>query len=253
MKKVRRSFFCSSSVWLICLCLSCFCFLPINTYAASLDVSPVSLQLSTDNPLGVLSLKNTDDASVLIQIKQVKWSQKNGTDVYEKTDNLIVTPPVLSIPPKESKIVRIGSLAQINPGEEASYRLLLQEVPKRVLKKISGHGVRMVLHISLPVFIKPTNEIKKLSWRATTQNGQKTIVVNASNKGNVHVSVYKFKFYTSNQATPLLTKEVLTPILSHQTGKWVFDLPKPLVGQSVKMITTTDWGELIENLPLTSS
>lgn len=250
------------NVFRVCLSFLCalnFFLFSYNAFAASLGVSPLSLQLSSSAPIDNLKLNNLDKVSILIQIKKHQCTQKDGADVYASTDDIVVTPPVFSLASGSAQVIRVGLLKQASLNEEAVYRLMIQEVPKKVTKRSSSDAgiskanptIQMLLRIAIPVFVAPAREIKTLAYRALFK-GPQALQVSAINTGNVHVSVSDVALYIPGQSAPFFKKTISSYILPHQASTWIFNLPKPLASQSVKMVLTTNWGEEVENLSLKS-
>ena len=71
--------------------------------ASTFNISPIRAELEAAHKTEALTLTNADDSPVVVQIRVVSWSQKDGTEQLEDTRELLATPPVLQIPPTVSK------------------------------------------------------------------------------------------------------------------------------------------------------
>lgn len=153
--------------------LACFAVLvlALNLTAAAGEVaiSPLRVELDSQTRISVVELTNTGPEAVTMQAAPVSWQQDgSGADWYEPTDALITFPPMFSIAPGQTQVVRIA--AQMPPVEdrERAYRLFFTEIPQ--LPAEDGPAVlRMRLRISIPAFDIPmgkiTSELKLLrAW-----------------------------------------------------------------------------------------
>lgn len=223
-------------------------FFSLTSYAAALSVSPTGVSLDARETTGSVQLGNKGDKTVVVQISVVKWTQQNGKDVYTKTEDILVSPPILSVAPRDSQILRVGLVSPQNPIEEAAYRMFIKEVPKKVKR---SPGIHTILQLSLPVFVKPAKENSNLQW-AAHKTGQQNLSIRLVNSGNVHARIAKFALYQPSQAKPFFTKSVFNYVLPRQSATWNFKLAQPINSSSLKMLVTTDRGEISENVVLVS-
>ena len=82
------------------------------------------------------------------------WSQDGGADELVETQELLAVPPLVTIPPGERQIVRIGHLATPSPDLEKSFRVIVTELPPNAGGG-SGSALSMRLRLSIPVFVAP--------------------------------------------------------------------------------------------------
>lgn len=159
-----------------------------KAWAGSFQVGPVSATLSADHRIAALTVRNTGAAPATIQLQAMDWSQAGGKDVLAPTDDILATPPIFTVPAGGSQVIRVGSRSAPDAQTERAYRLLLREVPPA--PKPGFRGLRMVLEISLPVFIEPAAEIApELHWQATrTDAGQVKVEVRNTGAAHVHLS-----------------------------------------------------------------
>ena len=120
--------------------------------AGNFSVAPVRIELQGAQRTAVVTVHNNDDAPLLIQVSTLAWSQPEGDDKYEATHDLLATPPVFTLPAKGEQIVRVALRRDPDATRELDYRLLLAEVPQSTDKDFTG--LRVALHLSLPVFVK---------------------------------------------------------------------------------------------------
>ena len=97
----------------------------------------------------------------MIRAYALGWRQADGEDHYDETAAMIVSPPVFTIPPGGSQIVRVGPRAPARAAQP--YRLIIEEVPEAA----PGTGIRVALRLNLPLYIRmAAGAPADLSWSA---------------------------------------------------------------------------------------
>jgi len=186
---VSRSKICSSFAisvrWLPMLILL---LVTISPAYAAYEVDKVRLFLSLSKPVDTLKVSNPGgkDKPVSLQTRLMRWTQKNGQDVYEPSNDLIVSPPMMRIPPKRTQLLRVGWRAPTPIQTEKAYRLYMQDISP--FTPLSETGVRVKIKLGVPIFILPAAPIYRLNWKVDSLSG-KTLKMTANNVGNTHVQV----------------------------------------------------------------
>ena len=73
--------------------------------AGSFTVNPVQLNLSADRQETSLKMTNRDSTPVSVRIATYAWTQLDGRDVYSPTNDVIVWPPIFTIPAGRTQLV----------------------------------------------------------------------------------------------------------------------------------------------------
>ena len=131
--------------------------------AASLSLSPVGLDLLSNQKAASISLTNNGSQPVSLQVRIFKWSQIDGKDVLEPTRNVLASPPAATVPAGATYTIRVARVGPVPTGSE-SYRLFIDELPKAVDPRAAPQAVSMVLRTSLPVFFTPKEAVARLTW-----------------------------------------------------------------------------------------
>jgi fimbrial chaperone protein len=156
--------------------------------AADFSVSPMRLEMDRGARSGQIQVRNLDQQPVRFQVGGADWSQdENGNNIYADSQSLIWFPRALELGPGESRIIRVGVRAT-PASRELAYVVTLREVALDAPRAEQPRGaqVRVLLNVSVPVFVlpaKPTpgGAIESLSLRG----GKLDIVV--ANGGNRHL------------------------------------------------------------------
>jgi fimbrial chaperone protein len=174
----------------------------LSAHASTFSISPVRANLSQAHRTEALTLLNPEDAPVVVQVKIVSWSQKDGSERLDETREVLVTPPVLQIPANGQQIVRVALRRDPDPGEELSYRVIFEEVPQAAPKEFTG--LRVALRLSIPIFVAPAqgHAMAQVSWDSRwLPNGQLELA--ATNRGNMHCQIQDFEAKFAGSAMPL--------------------------------------------------
>ncbi|MFW1790433.1 molecular chaperone, partial [Acinetobacter pittii] len=100
-------------------------FLPSMLNAASIRLSPVSVEILSDQAASSISLYNQSNESADLQVRVFEWRQNAGQDQLISTDEIVVSPPFLKLQPSDSYNLRV---VRINPepvSGEKTYRIII--------------------------------------------------------------------------------------------------------------------------------
>ena len=151
--------------------------------AQSLQVSPISVDFAPGQRATTLSVTNTGAVRTALQLRPFAWGQPLGEDLLQPTADIAASPPIAEIEPGETQTFRLV-LRTAPKTHEASYRLLLDQLPAAA----SPGTVRVALRISVPVFAKTNSRSdRKLSWQVVLAQGSASLV--AENDGGEHVRI----------------------------------------------------------------
>jgi fimbrial chaperone protein len=230
-----------------------FIFYSIASFAFSVSISPILLELDSKHQITSFTVTNKADTKVTFQLSTMKWEQKKGTDITTNTNDLIITPPIITIPAGAEQIVRVGMRNPTPRSIEGTYRIILKQLPididSKDLKKSFTAGLRMILAFSVPLFITPVQEIKRIDWEIKKIPSHK-LRLKLTNKGNVHVTITKLLLQDASESVHF-SPEVVGRVLSGQSREWVLSLKKTLIGKGITIKATTDWNDKYRELNVT--
>jgi fimbrial chaperone protein len=160
-----------------------------SQYALSyaFGVSPIRVDLGPSARSGAISVSNDDQIPLSFQMKLVRWTQNDkGEDVYEDSKDLVYFPRLMSIEPKQKRVIRVGTQAPPGP-EELTYRLAIEEMTP-LEEGARGAAVAVRMRFAVPVFVAPlAPSIKTAVENLAVARGEVRFVV--ANTGNQHVRV----------------------------------------------------------------
>lgn len=159
-------------------------------FASHLGVSPVVVNLDRLNERAAVTVTNRGAEPVVMQAEAVQWKRDGAVDTDLPTADLLVNPSVFTMQPGQSQLVRIG-LRRAAPGaQEATYRIVLREVPQpaRPDEHRASGQVRVLVAMRVPVYLAPVNVVRALHWQAM-QASDGSVTASLRNDGNVHARV----------------------------------------------------------------
>ena len=170
--------------------------------ASTFNISPIRAELSHTHRTEALILTNEEDSPVVVQVRVVSWSQKDGAELLEDTREILATPPVLQIPAMSQQIVRVALRRLPDSAQELTYRIIFEEVPQAAPAEFVG--LRVALRLSIPIFVAPAQgkATADLAWASRwLPNGQLELA--ATNNGSGHLQITDFEALFPGSLMPL--------------------------------------------------
>ncbi|MBB3066507.1 fimbrial biogenesis chaperone [Limibacillus halophilus] len=131
-----------------------FCYAISLGNAASVMISPISLNIGSEKPATLLTLNNLGDSDIAIQVRIKRWVSGGFQDTLVDQSEIIASPPYVVIPAGGRQIVR---LVDTNRGQssdgEMPYRVLVDEIPRSGVGEGSAGNVSFQMRYSVPLFV----------------------------------------------------------------------------------------------------
>lgn len=212
------------------------------SYAGSFTVNPVRVTLSPGQRVAAITVSNHGAEASVIQLETSRWTQQDARDVLTPSNEILATPPIFTLAPGRSQIVRVGLRRAPQAQHELTYRLVLREVPP---PQPIAQGLRVALAISMPVFVVSTHpSFSNLAWRAI-RLADGRIQLQATNTGNAHVQIGALELSAAGSASPLVHQSVATYVLPGDTRGWTLKTSVGVdAGSILQLRATTDSGDL---------
>ncbi len=211
--------------------------------AQGLTVLPVSIQMAAGQMAATLTVRNEGDSETSLQVRPFVWSQPppHGSDELMPATELMASPPLATIAPGATQVVRL--VLRRPPGDrEASYRILLDQIPPPA----APGTVRIALRLSIPIFAEPpTRASPHLQWRLESHGGRLTLV--AVNDGRRHEKIRDIALGGGGGSYRI--ESGLSPyILPGATRRWQIDAagPPPAFGAIVRLTANTEAGAIVQ-------
>ncbi len=212
-------------------------------YAFDFEIDRIRIDLTMDEPVQGIRIKNNNDKMpVNLQVSPVSWKQENGQDIYAPTNDLIVAPTVMTIPPTRSQIMRIGWRAPAPIANEIAYRIYIQQLNAAALN--TRIGVQFKLSLGLPVFIKPAQPVYQFNWIVKRSGNGYSVTF--QNTGNVHIQITTIDLYDS--ANKLLGSYKLPYYVLAKQSAEVQVPTTSSAGGSVNIMASTDYKPIVSQV-----
>jgi fimbrial chaperone protein len=215
--------------------------------AQSLSVLPVNVFLQPGERAASLSLTNSGAKPTSIQVRAYDWSQKNDEDQLTPSQVVVVSPPLVTIAPGSTQVVRL-ILRQPPQGGEATYRIILDQIP--------GPGepgvIQMVLRLSIPVFAAPETKAAPKVQFHLEDDGDKLFLVGV-NTGQSHESIHDIVVTTSGGRKLEPQAKVSPYLLAGATRRWELGAQgyAPQPGESLELTAHGVAGAIDEQVAVT--
>lgn len=188
--------------------------------AASLQVAPTSVELQATESGEAVWLSNTGpDTPVRAQVRLFRWTQANGEDTLEPTQDLAISPPLVELAGGARQLVRVIRTGPPPTGAEASYRIIVDEVPDG--RAAEQTGLQFLLRYSIPVFVLPAGEAPvtyRLAPRLEHDGDAAALVV--ANHGGQHAQLADLAYVDANGRRHELLAGLVGYVLPGQTMRW---------------------------------
>jgi fimbrial chaperone protein len=216
-------------------------------HAGSFAVNPVRVSLSATQAVAAVTVENVGTEPTVVQLETSSWTQQNGADVLAATTEVLATPPILTIQPGASRIVRVGLRRPPDAQRELTYRLFLREIPP---PQPISQGLRVALLVSIPVFVVPPRlPAPEVRWRALrTQDGK--IRLQATNAGGSHIQLGQLDIETAD-GRKVSSRNMSEYVLPNNTRQWTVDATSlPPVGTLLSISSQADTGKVRSEIRL---
>ncbi|MBC7601693.1 MAG: molecular chaperone [Ramlibacter sp.] len=161
-------------------------FSSVPSIAGVFSVAPVRIFMGPRDRAVAVTIVNEAATALVLETQLSAWSQRpDGTDELTPTDELVLAPPIITIPAKTQQVVRLALLRALDPSKQLTYRLLLREVPEATAPGPQGVEIPVALAMNLPIFVSPPNARRTIAC-STVQRSVKGISVSCNNSGNAY-------------------------------------------------------------------
>jgi fimbrial chaperone protein len=156
-------------------------------HAAQFTITPVRIFMTPRDRAVAVTVVNEGDEEVVMQADLYTWKQNaDGSDDLQLTEDLILTPPILKLPPHGRQVVRLARLGPPPTGAQLTYRLIVREVPEA--RATSQLQLQVALAFSLPVFITPPGVKRNLDC-GLKRSAPDIVEVQCANTGTAYAQI----------------------------------------------------------------
>jgi fimbrial chaperone protein len=197
--------------------------LSVTASAATLQISPVMVELQSNQSAFGITLRNPGDHPIYGQVRIFRWDQIHGQDALSATRDLVASPPLIQIAAHSDQLIRVVRTTSDTATAEQSFRLLIDELSQPDDSQANGATPR--LRYSVPVFVEPPSASNQpqLSWHLFHDNqGWEMRVANA---GTRRAQLAAVQLINGDGQSFALSKGLLGYALAGRAGQWPVPLP----------------------------
>ena len=154
--------------------------------AGALRLSPVNLAIDDEQTATTLTVFNQGADAENIQIRAFSWTQNTqGKDQLSLTNDIVVSPSVITVAPNGSFNVRIVRQTTGKVSHEQAYRIVVDELPKPNDSRVNNGNINMLVRTILPLFIGNDNLLQTQDLKVVDNTGICQLQV--KNTGQRHI------------------------------------------------------------------
>jgi fimbrial chaperone protein len=219
-----------------------------SAYAASLRVSPTSLEMVAPETAGVITLTNEGQRPVDVQIRVFRWTQSDGEDHLEPTGDVVVSPPFTSLPANKDYAARVLRLKRQPVAKEEAYRIVVDELPDPSRKRAGT--VSLVVRYSIPVFFKSEDASPpQVAWSVVKSKGG--LVLTAHNTGDTRLRLADVRLLQGSHFVAG-HKGLVGYVLGGASTHWPIQAEKSINPGPVTLKVQSELGPFDANIAITS-
>jgi fimbrial chaperone protein len=228
------------------LAMTLLLLVPGEVCGGSLGISPTRLELSGPQLSSSVTVRNEGEHPVMVQVQSFAWLDRPFVEDLQPTRDLIAVPPMFRLPPGEKQVIRVARRSPLSGEAEATYRLLISEVPQGDAG--GGNGVEFALRLSLPVFAAP--EGARAKPQVSAARTEKGLRLTLANNGTAHLRVRRIILLDDAQEQ-LAAIDDASYVLAGRSQDW--DIAAPAGREAVSIKAETSVGDLDIALPIQGS
>jgi fimbrial chaperone protein len=209
---------------------------PSASAKGHLQARPTMLELAPGAAAGRMTLANTGDEPVPAQVRVFAWIQKDGEDVLVPTSDIVLSPPIVTVPAGAEQLVRIVRQGKPPARSDQAYRIVVDELPGKPKNRDAAVGILM--RYVLPLFVRSDEaDDAALSCRI---DRSAAIALECRNSGGRAAQLGATRLQGEGKSYEL-TAGLLGYVLPGSVRRWPLDAARlKLVGHSPKMESQLD-------------
>ena len=215
--------------------------------AQAVTISPVIVKLTPAHRVVAVTVSNDSDLPLTMQVDTLAWTQPDGEDRNEESDDLLVAPSIAEIKPGDSQIFRVTLRRPTLTAVERAYRLVLDDV-SALHKKTEGIGVTFSFSHRLPVFVAGTGKVGPKPHLGRCPAPAQSGCVRLENEGDRFVKITNLTVKGHNWSKDLGAG---VRVLAGAWKQWTFAWPANSAGP-LTVNAETSAGPLSIELPTSS-
>jgi fimbrial chaperone protein len=188
-----------------------------SAQAGSLQVEPVLVDVTAPGAASTVTLRNEGATPIDAQIRVFRWSLVDGQEKLEPTEDVVASPPSVTMTPKGQYIARIVRVTKRPVEGEESYRLMVDQLPD--LSKQQNGAVNLLVRYSIPVFFGAADKKSPAVVWSFAVKGDK-LTLQARNNGDRRLRISVLNLRDANGRTITFGNGLAGYALGQSTKSW---------------------------------
>lgn len=185
--------------------------------AASLQVQPALVDVVAPSAASTVTLRNTGPAPINVQVRVFRWSQTDGEERLEPTEDVVASPPAVALAPNTDYVARIVRVVKRPLAGEEAYRIFVDELPDAAQPRTNA--VKLLVRHSIPVFFAaPDRTAAAVTWSIARQGDR--FMISAENKGGSRLRVSALSLRDGAGRSVTLGSGLVGYALGRSTMRW---------------------------------
>ena len=202
-----------------------------------LQARPTMLELAPGAAAGRMTLANTGDEPVPAQVRVFAWIQKDGEDVLVPTTDVVLSPPIVTVPAGSEQLVRYVRQGKAPGSSDQAYRVVVDELPGKPKSRDAAVGILM--RYVLPLFVRSA-DAEDAAVACRIDRGGAGALLECRNSGGRAAQLGATRLQGNGKSYEL-TAGLLGYVLPGSVRRWPLDAARlKLVGHSPKMESQLD-------------
>lgn len=183
------------------------------TSKANFSVSPLRVDLNNSIRTGSISVENHGSEAMSVQMYLTKWTQdETGKDIFEKNDDLIFFPKIVTLEPGKKQLVRVGLKGVVIDLKETTYRLFIEKILTPEESTETKAGIKVRSRFGIPVFVLQSDKKSKRKIEGKIGEvafSKGSFKVPVTNTGDEYFLIKKIELIGENKKGDEVIKEEL--------------------------------------------
>ena len=211
----------------------------VASRAGTLQVEPVLIDVTAPGAASTVTLRNEGTAPINVQIRLFRWSQVDGKENLEPTDDVVASPPAVTMAPKTNYVARIVRVTKRPISGEESYRVLIDQLPAPTQQH--GNAVNLLVRYSIPVFFGASERRDPAVAWTVAVSGNK-VKVTAHNNGERRIRIAALNIRDAKGKTVSFGKGLVGYVLGKSSVDWTVSASGFAAGGSASVSAQSDGG-----------
>ena len=101
---------------------------PAGIAGAQVSLAPLRIEMDGPETTATLRVVNPSTKAIGVQVRAFDWTQDNGEDVYSPSDDVRLSPSIITVAPGATQVFRVIRREMPMQGERR-YRLVVDQLP----------------------------------------------------------------------------------------------------------------------------